>query len=403
MGRINKKVLAQIRTELGPAIEKVPRPPSYQQGLMVSFFVVLMMVFLYSMMLVLSFWLALTFGGYLFSGSTGIGQFMGARSSIFVLVIYAICFSAALSVFIALIRPLLAKRGQPWEPFMLHPRQEPVFFDFVNRICQSVGASPPEQIVVITQANAFAGFIVGPFDGRMQLAIGLPLIESLDTRMLAGVIAHEFGHFSQRQGMSLYYIAKSIDGWFVDSVHNEGVWDQKVYELSQSNNVVLSKFFMLVRMAVGCSQLLLMIIVRAAHFFMARFMREMEFDADRHSARLVGSRNFAKTARQINILSICESKTFEDLEHYNRTDQLPDNLFALLVDNEKHIDKKQLREVELELLKMETQWHDTHPCDRERIENVAQENADGQFSVECPASQLFSDYDALCHGVTLEF
>ena len=146
----------------------------------------------------------------------------------------------------------------------------------------------------------------------------------------------------------------------------------------------------------------MVLLVKSAYFFVARLMRQMELDADRHEARLVGSVNFARTARSLRILQLCQETTFEQLDHYRRTERLPDNLPALMVDNENQVDMEKFRELEEKLLNVESDWSDSHPSDRDRIENAALENAKGVFTVEYPARVLFSDINSLCQGVTVD-
>lgn len=52
-----------------------------------------------------------------------------------------------------------------------------------------------------------------------MLTIGLPLVAGLSLQQLAGVLAHEFGHFSQGAGMRLTYIVRSINAWFLRVVY----------------------------------------------------------------------------------------------------------------------------------------------------------------------------------------
>ena len=47
-----------------------------------------------------------------------------------------------------------------------------------------------------------------------MLTIGLPLVAGLSLREFAGIIAHEFGHFTQGFGMRLSYVIRQINGWF---------------------------------------------------------------------------------------------------------------------------------------------------------------------------------------------
>ena len=122
----------------------------------------------------------------------------------------------------------------------------------------------------------------------------------------------------------------------------------------------------------------------------------MEFDADRYEARLAGSQNFARTCRQLKLLELCQSSALEDLDQFRRESRLPDNLPALIVSKIPQIPSDEFRELEHELLEVKTGWADSHPSDRDRIENAAREQAAGIFQLEHPSGLLFTDVKGLC-------
>lgn len=377
-------------------IEPIVRSSDYHAGMWGAALVMIFMVMSYVGGLAILFWILLNIAFYISSFGSMFGP------SIFGVLFYGLIFLIGVSVFLALIKPLFLKRESEFNEFELQPAQEPLLFEFVHRICKAVGSPSPDQIVVDAHANAGASFVSGPLDNRMKLMIGLPLVLSLDTRQVAGIVAHEFGHFSQTSGMRLTYLVRSIDQWFTEAATNEDAWDNKIASLVQSTPTPIDWIFLLVQLAVLCARLFLLLLIKLGHFFVARLMRQMEFDADRHEARLAGSQNFAKTARSLRILELCQQKTLGDLDHYRRMDQLPDNLPALLVDNESQVDLEKFRELEVKLLEIKTEWGDSHPSDRDRIENAARENTQGTFTVEYPARVLFSDTDAVCRAVTME-
>ncbi len=75
-------------------------------------------------------------------------------------------------------------------------------------------------------------------------------------------------------------------------------------------------------------------------------MQKMEYDADRFEARLAGSRCFATTCWQMQLLNLCFAGAVEDLNRFKREGRLPDNLPALVVANVPLVPKELLRKVE---------------------------------------------------------
>ena len=78
--------------------------------------------------------------------------------------------------------------------------------------------------------NASAGFgrDAGLFGQNLVLTIGLPLVAGLTARQFAGVLAHEFGHFSQGAGMRLSYVVRSVNAWFARVVFERDGWDESL-------------------------------------------------------------------------------------------------------------------------------------------------------------------------------
>ena len=113
-------------------------------------------------------------------------------------------------------KPLLAARPKRAQPLALNPSDNPLLYAFIAKICDAVGAPTPQRIDMDCQLNASASFRRGfrSMKGSdLVLTIGLPLVANFSAREFAGVVAHEFGHFTQGAGMRLsYIIRRSISG-----------------------------------------------------------------------------------------------------------------------------------------------------------------------------------------------
>lgn len=371
-------------------IQPVERSESYNSGLLGAALIMILMILVYFLMIACSFWLlwnllvvALAWG----------------PCGIFFSLVFSV---VGVSVFIALIKPVFIRGEHEYQEMLLDPKQEPVLFEFVHRICKVVGSPTPDQIMVDPQVNAAASYVSGVLDDRLRLVIGLPLVLGLNTRQFAGVLAHEFGHFSQTKGMRLTFIIRSIEMWFQYAVFQRDSFDQKIVEFSESSNLFLKLPFWFARLVVWITRWILYGLMYVGHFFVSKLLQEMEYDADRHETRLAGGRAFAGTCERISVLSLCQSITFSDLDHYRRMKRLPDNLPAILIANESRLDEEKVKEIQHEILNTPTKWHDSHPSDRDRIHNAAREQTEGIFSIERPSSLLFSDIDGLCKVVTMQ-
>ena len=124
-----------------------------------------------------------------------------------------------------MIKPLFARRPKDSEPHSLLPKEEPELFRLIYAVCDTVHAPRPARVLVDFQVNAFAAYRRGLPDllrRRLTLSIGMPLVAGLSVRQFGGVLAHEFGHFSQGAAMGLTFIVRSVNAWFARVVYERG-------------------------------------------------------------------------------------------------------------------------------------------------------------------------------------
>ena len=121
-----------------------------------------------------------------------------------------------------MIKPLFARPPKRQREVKLAFTDEPILHSFVQRLCQAVNAPQPTTIEVNCEVNAaafFRGGLWSVLSNDLGLQIGLPLLSALNTRQLAGVLAHELGHFSQGAGMRLSSVIRAVNGWFARVIY----------------------------------------------------------------------------------------------------------------------------------------------------------------------------------------
>jgi Zn-dependent protease with chaperone function len=285
-------------------------------------------------------------------------------------------------VLLFMIKPLFAPRRRDAEPLALDPKQEPLLFAFVKKLCKAVHAPAPCEIRIDNEVNASAALRRGfwsLFGNDLTLTIGLPLAAGLSLRQLAGVLAHEFGHFSQGAGMRLTFIIRSISFWFVRLVYERDSWDQSLEEYASNTEGWLNGLVQLARLCVWLTRGILWVLMWIGNLVSCFMLRQMEFDADRHEARLAGSETFQQTARRLGELSVARQMSMNDLSQFMNEGKLADNLPALVLANVPQI-TPEIRQAVLEPRETsKTGLFDTHPADRDRIASAALEKTPGIF------------------------
>lgn len=336
-----------------------------------------------------------------FSSARGSGGIKGA----FLVYVGPLVIGAVLILF--MLKPLLARPGKRAQPITLDPRREPRLFAFVSRLCESVGAPQPKRIDVTCEVNASASFRRGwlSFLGDdLVLTIGLHLVAGQSLRQFSGVLAHEFGHFSQGWAMRASYVIWSVNAWFARVVYQRDAFDEKLVELSNSDvHIAFNLVLWIARLMVWLTRRVLWVLMLIGHLCSTMLSRQMEFDADRHAARLVGREAFASALRELPVLCAAEQGAHADLGNAWRERRLADDLPALVAANLGQIKSDLRQRIIADGLAGSTGMYATHPATRDRIAAGEGEPERGVFAAEGPASQLFGDFAALCRRVTLDW
>ena len=158
------------------------------------------------------------------------------RAAAYTFMAYLAPIVVGVTVILFMLKPLVSWPAKRSLRKPLLRQDEPLLFDFVDRICQAVGAPRPRQIEIDEQVNASAGFrrgVLSMLGHDLVLTIGVPLVAGLNMRQFAGVLAHEFGHFARAAGMRLTYVIRSISGWFTRVVYERDRWDEWLVQMSR--------------------------------------------------------------------------------------------------------------------------------------------------------------------------
>ena len=128
--------------------------------------------------------------------------------------------------------------------------------------------------------------------------------------------------------------------------------------------------------------------------------RQMEYDADRYGARLIGSTAYEDAARRIMTLAFAGQAVDGLVAEALRKGEVPDDLPGRVVAGAESFSKKQQRQLQELLTATRTGLFDTHPAFPDRMAVVRREKAPGTFAADRPAADLFRDYRQLAREVT---
>jgi len=325
------------------------------------------------------------------------------RAKALAVIAYAAPFLIGVVLILFMIKPLFARRGRELSPLAIDRQQQPRLFDFIERLCDAIGAPMPGKVQVTCDVNASASFRRGwlsMFGNDLTLTIGLPLVAGLTLRQFAGVLAHELGHFSQGLAMRVSYVIRGVNGWFARVVYERDAWDEYLLAAAEVEDARITIFVQLTRLFVWLTRRVLWVLMMVGHGISCFLMRQMEYDADRYEAGVSGSEAFVETTRTFPLLNAAAAGAYADLRLAWSERRLADNLPALILANEAQMPAQVRGQIAKAIEEGRTGWFDTHPSDRDRVRSVRKRPTPGILRVDGPAESLWNGFETVCKNIS---
>ena len=394
----SEQTLAALCAAFREPIRRRRPTPSYRAAMLAVAVFMVLLPCVYAALTGLAGWWV-----YRYSTQTLPGLLAAARS-ILILAAFLTPSVAGTVIVIFLLKPLVSPRGRRMHPIKLLPQAEPRLHAFIEKLCAIVGAPLPSRIEVDCNVNAAAslrGGLRGFFSGEMTLTIGLPLVAGLSLREFTGVLAHEFGHFTQGSAMRVAYVIRSVNAWFFRVVYERDRLDEWLVGTMFSGFNPLTFVSVIANVGVWFSRVVLKTLMYLGHAVSSYLLRQMEYDADHCEALVVGSDTCEATSRRIGVMA----RAVSDLEHdvlaeWQATLHLPDDFPALFARRLAHLTAEQQARYETELLAEKPSWADSHPTPAQRIAAAQKLAEGGVFAASGPATRLFAHFAPLSQAVS---
>jgi Zn-dependent protease with chaperone function len=192
--------------------------------------------------------------------------------------------------------------------------QQPDLFRFIHRLCQEIRAPLPARVYLTHEVNAAVfwrssvkDLVVPP---RKNLLIGLGLVNSLNLIEFKALLAHEFGHFSQRS-LRLSGYARMSHRVLVNMVYARDRWDDWV--IQGFDTPWLSAFAVPLYALVELNRGLLARVFQVHGRAHASLLRHMEFNADLVAVVAAGSDAPVNALQKSEFCEACLRKATQDL------------------------------------------------------------------------------------------
>ena len=312
-------------------------------------------------------------------------------------VFYGVPFIIGAYILLFIIKPFFAPRPRMYQERPVYRDNEPVLFEFCERVATMVGAPLPTEIVIDWEVNAAANI------RDKKLVIGMPLVAGLSLEQLAGVLAHEFGHFCQGVESGVKRRVLVMTRWFESVAYQEDGWDERLHDQLRQGGAAVQIFLLPLQLGSWSTRLVFRLFALIGNAMGGSISHQMEFDADRYEATLVGSDTFESTQKQLRVLGLAHKRSFDDINTYFRDGRLMDNLPGLIAANIGKISAKDVREDEQAIREEKGSIFSSHPTDLQRLRAAQKLGAPGIFRCDLPATALFVDFNALSRAATVDF
>src|SRR6185312_10344170 len=238
--------------------------------------------------------------------------------------------AVGVSVFVFLVKFVFAvARDERSDRIQITESEQPRLFAFIRRLARETHTPFPKKIFLSPSVNACvfynSSFWSMFLPVRKNLEIGLGLVNSVNLSEFKAVIAHEFGHFSQRS-MRLGSFTYNVNRVIYNMLYENN--DYTAFLQAWAGIHRLLRYFasVTVRIARGIQWVLRRMYQVINRTYMG-LSREMEFHADTVAAAVSGSNNSISALARIEVASNCFNAAVNDANAQLQNKKITFNIY----------------------------------------------------------------------------
>ncbi len=208
--------------------------------------------------------------------------------------------------------------------------EQPELFSFICTLSKETKTPFPKKIFLTGDVNASvfynSSFWSMFFPVKKNLEIGLGLVNSINISEFKAVVAHEFGHFSQRS-MKLGSFTYNVNRVIYNMLYNNTGYTAFLNSWGRVNNYFAFFAGITVKIAQGIQWILrrMYAVINKSYFSLSR---EMEFHADAVSASVSGGNNLISALSRIELASNCYNSALNNAGEWLRQKKATANIFS---------------------------------------------------------------------------
>jgi len=326
--------------------------------------------------------------------------------------------SIGIMVFIFLIKFVFSvKKHDESGTVALTEQEQPDLFAFIRQLTTDTQTPFPKKIVISPEVNACVyyndSFWSMIFPVKKNLQIGLALVNSLNLSEFKAVMAHEFGHFSQRSmklGSFVYHVNKAIYNMLFEN-KDFGSFLSKWGSIHWAIGIFV---WVTVQLLKGIQYILQQMYGFINKNYMS-LSREMEFHADAVAASVSGSNNLVTALRKLEVSDGCYQSVIQKADEWLAENFRLENIYSnhdevmikyavhnnLPIENATPVpDDAFFKKFQLHKVNVKNQWA-SHPPREEREVHLQQMDIPAVRDNR-PAWVIFNDAEMLQKKLTVQ-
>ncbi|MGL4581928.1 MAG: M48 family metalloprotease [Flavobacterium sp.] len=285
---------------------------------------------------------------------------------------------------------------------------EPKLFAFVQEIVDDVAVDFPKKIYLTNEVNACvfydSNFLSMFMPIRKNLMLGLGLINTCTELELKAIIAHEFGHFSQRSMKMGSYVSNVNHIIFNMLYDNEG-YNNFINKASNIHGFITLMVFVIQLVISGIKWVLIQLYSLVNKSYLA-LSKQMEYHADEVAATLVGYKSLETSLYRMELADQAYDNVLNIYINQIKDQTRSENMFLeqsyILTELGKENDSEFLGGLPLvkegdtnrfnrSKIEFNDHWN-THPSTLQRIERLKSLYLIEKEDSLTPAGHLFKDF-----------
>ncbi|RYY62435.1 MAG: hypothetical protein EOO05_02770 [Chitinophagaceae bacterium] len=211
----------------------------------------------------------------------------------------------------------------------IHEADQPRLFAFIRRLSEETKTPFPKKIFLSPDVNACvfynSSFWSMFFPVRKNLEIGVGLVNAVNISEFKAIIAHEFGHFSQRS-MKLGSFTYNVNRVIFNMLYENKSYGRFLESWGRIDGLLSIFAVITAKIAQGIQSILRHSYQSINKNYMG-LSRQMEFHADAIAASVAGGNNIVSGLSRVEVAQGCYNSAVENAYDWVKEQKISTNIF----------------------------------------------------------------------------